>query len=363
MSHFINHGVNWHVSPEASLNITTKLPVGNYRVRRNEMTGELFFEKIADFELPTKLYGTCLKSATRILNTFIDRNKSTGVLLAGQKGSGKTLLAKKICVDAAASREIPTIIVNDPIVDDNFCKLLQDMDQPAILLFDEFEKTFEDKKGDQNSILTLLDGVFSSNKLFLLTCNDIYAVNDHLKNRPGRIFYSMEFGGMAESAIREYCVDRLENQEHLELVCKVGLVFDHFNFDMLSALVEDMNRYGEDPYQSLEMLNIRPHAEGYSTYDIEYLYDGKPIKWIGANTPDTETINGSPIAKKKFVFWLPSHNKKINNAMNLIFDQKNLISFDSATGTFLYSTDQPKYTVHFHRQKMKTFDFKSLSTD
>ena len=55
----------------------------------------------------------------------------------------------------------------------------------------------------QDSLLTLLDGVYVNHMLFLLTTNDKFRVSSHMRNRPGRIYYVLDFYGLSDDFIRE----------------------------------------------------------------------------------------------------------------------------------------------------------------
>lgn len=189
MTHFLKNGTTWRVSSKEAMNIHDVLPAGNYTVGVDPL-GNFYLDQIEDFELPAKFYGNTLRYSDRIINTFWDRPAQTGVLLNGEKGSGKTLLAKNISVQLA-KQGVPTIVINRDYTGDGFFKLLQDITQPCVVLFDEFEKVYD--KEDQEQILTLLDGVFASKKLYILTVNDKWRVNDHMRNRPGRLFYMLDF--------------------------------------------------------------------------------------------------------------------------------------------------------------------------
>ena len=47
---------------------------------------------------------------------------------------------------------------------------------------------------------------------------------------------------------------------------------------MLQALVEEMNRYGEDPEEALRLLNIKPEASEPEEFTVHILRpDGKPV--------------------------------------------------------------------------------------
>ena len=101
MSYFLKSGNTYRVTKKESLDLTEHLPAGNYIIQKNEMTGELFLEKIDAFQAIGKVYGDSLKNTDRIVNTFMDRPSTTGVMLTGEKGSGKTLLTKNVCMKLA----------------------------------------------------------------------------------------------------------------------------------------------------------------------------------------------------------------------------------------------------------------------
>ena len=264
MPHFIKNGNQYSVAPQGALVIKETLPADTYVVKLNPMTG-YYLEIVDTFSLPAKVYGNTLRLTDRILNTFDSRPHSTGVLLVGDKGSGKTLLAKSVS-KAAALQGIPTLVINSSFTGDQFNSFIQSIEQPTIIIFDEFEKVYSAK--EQEQILTLLDGVFPTKKLFILTSNDKYRIDENMKNRPGRIYYMFSFSGLSEEFIREYCEDNLNDQKFTEDLVKVSTIFDSFNFDILCAFVEEINRYGESPFDLLETLNARPEYCGGSTYAI-----------------------------------------------------------------------------------------------
>jgi len=257
MAYFLKNGTSFRVSSKEAMDLHEQLPAGNYTVAV-DMMGNFYLEQIDSFEIPAKMYGNTLRHTDRIINSFWERPQQTGVLLNGEKGSGKTLLAKNISVELA-KQGVPTIVINRDWTGDGFFKLLQDIDQPCVVLFDEFEKVYDREK--QEEILTLLDGVFGSKKLYILTVNDKWRVDSHMRNRPGRIFYLLDFKGLDVNFIREYCEDNLNNKQYIEQICSLTSLFGEFNFDMLKALVEEMNRYDETPTEALEMLNAKPEYD------------------------------------------------------------------------------------------------------
>jgi hypothetical protein len=275
MSYFLKSGNTFRVASDEAMDIHRKLPVGNYVIKLNEMSGELYLEGIDDFNIPSKIYGNCLKHTDKIIRTFMDRDNATGVMMTGEKGSGKTLLTKNVSIQLA-KQGIPTIVINAPWSGDKFNTFIQNIEQPCAILFDEFEKTYNERD-EQEAILTLLDGVFPTKKLFMLTCNDKWRIDQHMRNRPGRIFYMMDFKGLDADFIRQYCNDNLGNKVHIETIVNVGSLFAEFNFDMLKALVEEMNRYNETPQEALEMLNAKPEFDNGTEYKVKIVHNGKEI--------------------------------------------------------------------------------------
>lgn len=275
MSHFIRDGSKYFVQSDRAVDIKDRLPVGTYVVKES-ITQGIFLEEIDSFQLPEKLYGNTSKYAKRILNTYQDRDHSTGCLFVGEKGSGKTLLSK-VLADEGAKLGYPTIIVNAPFKGDGFNQLIQNIDQHCIVLFDEFEKVYEEDE-DQIHILTLLDGLYSSKKLFLFTCNNKYQINSYMLNRPGRIYYMLEFEGLEEEFIREYCQDNLNDKEQIQSIVNVSSLFYHFNFDILQSLVEEMNRYNEPASESIKMLNVKPESNDDELKIVSVTVNGKSAK-------------------------------------------------------------------------------------
>jgi hypothetical protein len=251
---FFQSGTNFFLGQDNPSVRHKTLPTFTYLLKFDPDRGQFYLSVMDNFELPSKLYGTLDKKADRILNTFNDRSGTTGVLLEGEKGSGKTLLTKLISTKAL-KQDIPTILINWPANGDRFSEFLQSIEQPIILLFDEFEKTYDAEA--QKGLLTLLDGVFTSKKLFLFTSNDHNAIDNHMKNRPGRIYYALKFEGLDPEFVVEYGQDRLKNKTHVNNLAVLAGLVRPLNFDMLKAVVEECNRYEQSPMETLDMLNVR----------------------------------------------------------------------------------------------------------
>jgi hypothetical protein len=304
---------------DGNLDVRDKLPAGNFIVKRTP-DGDWFFEKVDSFQINFKLYGDTLPNTTRILNTFNNREAATGVMLTGEKGSGKSLLAKSLSIEAA-KQDMPTLIINTPWFGDSFNKLIQDIHQPCVVLFDEFEKIYD--REDQQKMLTLLDGVFPTKKLFVLTCNDKWRVDRHLRNRPGRIHYLINYGGVSTEFIHEYCNDNLLNLQYVDHICKLTSAFNTFNFDMLKALVAEMNMYNEAPDHALKMLNINPEDADDCRFKAHF---------TPAETKETSISNwgGNPLTESLEFSYRDSEGDWIE----IEFNASDLSSFDNSGYSF-----------------------------
>jgi len=350
MSHFIKDGNTFTVSHDNALTVLDSLPAATY-VLKLRPSGQFYLEEIEKMQFTGKIYGDSSKLCDRIMRTFDDRTVSTGVLLSGEKGSGKTMLAKMISMEAAV-KGMPTIVINSPFSGDAFNNFMQLISHPCVVIFDEFEKVFS--REDQEQLLTLLDGVFSAKKLFLLTCNEKYRIDSHMRNRPGRIFYSIEFDGLDASFIREYCVDNLIDQNKVDGVCRIAMIFNKFNFDMLKALVEEINRYNETPQEAIKYLNAKPEHSETAPFDVTIKHKGSFLP--NSALEDCKRINVNPLSNKSFTISFKIDDAEEEDGYSFEYielDYSNLVSLDIAKEVFIFANGD--YEVYLTKGKDVSF--------
>jgi len=353
-TYFLRNGITFRPSAKESLDLHEQLPAANYIIKEDPF-GNLYLETIDNFEIVGKRYGDLIRNRDRILNTFKQRPATTGVMLAGEKGSGKSLLAKALSMQAA-EEGIPTIVINAPWKGDKFSAFLQLINQPCVILFDEFEKVYD--SDDQEGILTLLDGVFPSKKLFVLTCNDKWRIDTHMRNRPGRIFYMIDFKGLTADFITEYCNDNLKDTQHIEKICSIASLFSQFNFDMLKALVEEMNRYGESPEEALKLLNAKPEFDSGNKYNVTMTVAGRTLE---SDDVERGEWSGNPlqadvrIEYKEYTGDKDDDGDEDYNWTTAKFNHANLNKIDPNAGTFVFTKGEVKLILT--RIKEKSYDY------
>lgn len=336
-------------------------PISNSAVLREDLpVGVYTFESSPDgyylslrepFRDLPPIYGDHPRWAKRILETFGRKDSNMGVLLSGEKGGGKSLLGKLVA-NEAASQGMATILIEDSHSPKAIGELIAALDSPALIFIDEFEKTYSHPDGNQTDFLTLLDGTSGSRHLFLLTVNDPRGVNRHMLNRPGRIHYRIDFEGLDESFIRSYCADRLEYPAELEPILWIANCFDHFNFDQLKSLVDEINAYGEPALEAVKLLNISPELKNrsfeISIVDSNGVKQNSHMRW-----------EGNVLTAEAFYFetWAPQGDRSW--PVELSMTREDAIRFDAAADIYIFSKDG--YTVTLNgmaprRKQLKWWD-------
>lgn len=243
-----------------------QLPQGNYLLKFNPREG-YFLTKKEDFKLPKKIYGDH-SIVNRWLTSWENNSeKNLGILLSGIKGTGKTITAQKFCIDS----NLPVIIINEPFYENDFIDFITN---PAlgkcIIFIDEFEKIYSDYQL-QYPLLSIMDGNYTTNLIFLLTVND-RLINPFLLNRLNRIKYRKSYAYLEESIMKEVIDDLLINKDHVDSVYKFFDKLGMCTFDLLVNLIKEMNLFKEDALVCGEYLNLEIEPKIYNVYE---LFNGK----------------------------------------------------------------------------------------
>lgn len=252
--HIVESGKRYRIFNNA---ITTydQLPPKTYRVDYDPETRIFSLLEAHDFEIPeTKIYGQHLDKVKKVLNSMDKMNRNLGVILSGDKGIGKSLFSK--CLGLKARKKgIPVILVNE--YHEGIANFLEEIEQTVMILFDEYDKTFDEKKHNcQAEMLSLFDGVSAGKKLFVITCNEIQSLSQYLINRPGRFHYHFRFLYPTADEIRAYMEDKLDKQYYDEIENVIAFsVRMNLNYDCLRSIAFELNT-GSKFQEAINDLNI-----------------------------------------------------------------------------------------------------------
>lgn len=252
--HIVESGKRYRIFNNA---ITTydQLPPKTYRVDYDPETRIFSLLEAHDFEIPEiKIYGQHLDKVKKVLNSMDKMNRNLGVILSGDKGIGKSLFSK--CLGLKARKKgIPVILVNE--YHEGIANFLEEIEQTVMILFDEYDKTFDEKKHNcQAEMLSLFDGVSAGKKLFVITCNEIQSLSQYLINRPGRFHYHFRFLYPTADEIRDYMEDKLDKQYYDEIENVIAFsVRMNLNYDCLRSIAFELNN-GLKFQQAINDLNI-----------------------------------------------------------------------------------------------------------
>jgi hypothetical protein len=365
MTKYYVDGTRYLPMSEKNLPLVDTLPAATYILKHSKLSNTFYLDQIDNFSLPEKLYGKIGSYVERIMHTATSRDGATGALLVGEKGSGKTLLAMAL---ALAGQDIgwPTVLINAAYGGDNFLSFIRGIDTPCVVIFDEFEKVYGSALGNdddddllgkdgaevvnQDGLLTLLNGVYSSKNLFILTANDKYKISSYLKNRPGRLHYMIDFAGLDEDFILDYCADVLDIKENAQGIVNLARMFEHFNFDMLQALVEEMNRYGETAQEAVKLLNINAFEDRYGTsYSVELFKNGKVLDVHSSY----KVLKHNPLSQGRFNIY--GKTSEDGESEHINFEPRELVLVDK-DGNMTFR-NAAGFTVELKKNKIEEFDY------
>lgn len=185
-SEFIKMGDRLIIKPEGA--DYDLIPGKVYDLSYDRFSGEDIFKENGDLNFPGKLYTSKRDDffKKRVLTYFNNSfTNTTGVMLAGVKGTGKTICAKVLARDS----NLPIIVVDPIYPESRLIKFFKQIKSSVCILFDEVDKSF-----DTDKMLDFLDGIQkTSKKLVIMTCNNLSKVSEYLQDRCSRIRYLRKY--------------------------------------------------------------------------------------------------------------------------------------------------------------------------
>lgn len=212
-----------------------------------------YLQEDKDFEFPKTYYlnDKDYKFINKAIDTFNKTEKmTTGILLSGMKGSGKTLMAKKIAKESG----LPIIVVDSKMSSDDIEPFFAKVTTDVCVIFDEIDKYWNTRY-----LLTFLDGVKPTcKKLVIATCNDEKEISTYLNDRCSRIRYKKRFGGLSkdtvEGIINDIVGDKNKANAAAEYICSN---VETISYDNVIIFGEEIKNNPDDSFDDIiEFLNI-----------------------------------------------------------------------------------------------------------
>lgn len=242
-----------------------------YNLKFDRFGVGVFLEEDGSLSLPKKVYTTKDDEifVKRVINYFNNTSKlSTGVMLSGIKGTGKTVMAKVI----AEKSNLPIFVVDEDFPTHMINDFFRKFSTPVVVIFDEV-----DKHWDTENLLGWLDGVqTNAKKLVLFTCNNEERVNCYLKDRCSRVRYSRHFEPNDNARfLKEILKDKGIEENSIDSIYKfIVSNFDLLSIDNILSFIDEKLMFPEiSNYDLLKDLNITTKEEEIVEYDSNEDYE------------------------------------------------------------------------------------------
>ena len=250
-NNFVN--ISGHIVPKPE-GLDYQLQPGKvYTLLRDKAANDLYLEEDRDFEFPSTYYqsNSDKKFIARSISTFNSTNKlTTGVLLSGLKGSGKTLLAKKLAKESG----LPIINVDKNVYADDVEGFFARITIDVCVIFDEIDKYWNTRY-----LLPFLDGVKPTcKKLVIATCNNEKEIDEYLNDRCSRIRYKKEFKGLTKEIVSGIIDDIIDDKSKSEAATEYILsTMQTVSHDNVIVFGEELKNNPDDSFDEImEFLNI-----------------------------------------------------------------------------------------------------------
>lgn len=190
------------------------------------------------FTLPQLRFGKHNARIKQITASYDRHGKSNGVLLHGQKGSGKSLMAEELG-NWMIAQDLPVIMVAEPMSAEELTIIIKAVG-PCMVYFDEFGKIYNEKN-DRERLLPLFSDTSFSGVMFVITGNESEEFSEYLVYRPQRFRYNIGFGASIDLETLHDILAKMQVNERLHKAFEayVRQSAGKLNFDSLLCMIRE----------------------------------------------------------------------------------------------------------------------------
>lgn len=255
------------------------LPAKIYNVQFNPLTGFYLGIVKDQLEVPERIYGNTMARVAKCMETYVTRDLSTGILLTGDKGTGKTLLMSVLANKMITDLNIPVLLIKEAYAGNQFVSFIETIGE-CVIVFDEFGKMYaatdrhnNSDEVSQKALLSLMDGTDKTKRMFIMTENSEIDINDFMLNRPSRIYYHFKYKKLDEASVVGYCQDHEVSKAITKEIVELSRRSKIFSFDMLQSIVEEHLRFGCTVEVATIDLNIDTREQRGDMIEVIQVYE------------------------------------------------------------------------------------------
>ena len=322
-----------------------------YQIRQYKYQDQIYHTleyKFDKFDVPNKIYGDIMKNITKIWNQYAITNKTSGAIMVGNSGSGKSLMGY-ILSNIAIINQLPVILCTEiefKIETINFLSNLTD----CVVFLDEFKKNVS--WALESQMLTMLADPKNTRKMFIITENDAHAISSYILNRPERARYYFEFNKISPDVFNDYCNSfNISDSFRKELEAKYTTAVI-FSFDHLQTLVSEHLHYPDDSLDTLlNTLNI-PVLRKPLYVNVEKVIDVETGEELVFNT-GSDPVSFNDFKNRTYselcvIAWKNDKEKNDNeSALFKVFIRYNMLEQNGDSVSYAYNlvNQDKKYRI------------------